>query len=545
MNGNGSLLIRNAQIVDGSGGPAFPGGVLVRGGRIAALTAPAAEAPEGCAVLDAGGRCLTPGFVDIHRHADLVALSPAFGEAELTQGITTCVSGNCGMSAGPCAPGREGALYSFLEPCLGRVPEGFAEGFASFGAYARRLAATPLRLNAGALVGSGTVRIAVKGFEPGPLSPSELDRAKGHIAEAMEEGALGLSFGLLYAPDCYNAADELIALAAEAGRGGGLVATHIRGEGDSLPASVAEVLSIAEQAGVPLHISHFKAASRACWGETFARTIDLIEDARARGQDVTCDVYPYTAGATMLMTLLPPAFLAGGTEAMLERLANGGERRRLKAELARVHDGWDNLALSLGWNSFVVSSAHAGGNRRHVGRSIEDIAASNAADAVDCLCDILLADGGTTGMVLHCMSPADVRRALALPWSMVVSDAIYPPSGLPHPRLWGAFPRVIREYVSGERALSLEQAVRKMSALPAARMGLADRGMVRPGLRADLLLFNPEHVADRATYAAPAQASAGMDLVLVGGAAAVRDGRLTGCRNGHYTGRAGFCDGRL
>lgn len=529
------ILLQNAAVVDGSGSEPYAADVLIADGTIARIGKLLAD--EETKTIDLKNRCLTPGFVDIHRHADLQALSPAFGAAELSQGILSCVSGNCGMSAAPCPPGREEALYGYLEPCLGKPP--VKAGFPSFAGYADALRAEALPLNMGAFVGNGAVRIAVKGFEPGPMTKMEMDRAKASIAEAMDAGAMGLSLGLMYSPECNYTAGELTALAGVAGKHGGIVAAHIRGEGASLESSVQEVIAIAEWAAVPLHISHFKAAGRSNWGGALRRAIGLIEAARSRGQDVTCDVYPYSAGATMLLTVLPPHYIAGGMAAALETLKSPIAREKLRAELSEPHADWDNLVLDLGWDRVVISYAAHPDNRSIIGCSIAQIAAERGRDEADCLCDILISEQGRAGMVMHSMSPDDVATVLALPYSLVASDSIYPPSGNPHPRLYGAFPRVLREFVREKRVLTLPQAVRKMTSMPAERVGLKYRGLIKPGYIADLLAFWQYAPADAATYEAPAQLARGIDYAFIGGREVIHEGVIQNSKYGKFLKRQG------
>ena len=520
------LRIRNLRIVDGTGRPPFAGDILIRDGMLEAV-GPLAGQPD-CETMDGAGLTAAPGFIDLHRHADLLAVRGEIGSAELPQGITTAINGNCGMSAAPCPAGVQDRLYPYLRPVLGEAPSGC---FPQYSEYAARLRQTPLPLGVGGYIGCGTVRIAVKGFDPAPMTAGELATARSMVIDAMAAGAVGLSLGLMYVPECHMPAPELIALMEEAGRAGGLVSAHIRGEGASLPQSVQEVLSLARQANVPLNISHLKAASRENWGQGLCRAIQSIEQARSAGQDVTADAYPYDAGATMLQTLLPPQFQGDA----LHILAQPAQRDALKLLLAHPGDGWDNLALSLGWQTAVVSAVAHEENMGCVGQSIADIATQQQRDPVDCLCDILLRDDGRTAMVLHSMSAQDVRTVLRLPWTMVVSDAIYPPGGQPHPRVYGAFPRVLRWALDG--LMPLEQAVRKMTALPARRAGLADRGQLRPGMRADLVLFEEASVSDRATYEQPRQTPVGILWVFIGGQAAVAQGRLLHNTLGNYTER--------
>jgi N-acyl-D-aspartate/D-glutamate deacylase len=524
------LIIRNANIVDGSGCEAYNADVLVDRGKIKDIGK--FEDTEALEKIDAAGRCLTPGFIDIHRHADLKALGGEFGPAELYQGITTCISGNCGMSAAPCAPGREEELYKYLEPCLGKRPENVR--FPYFSDYVRHLKGDKLPLNMGAYVGSGAVRIAVKGFDQSPMSRMDMDKAKAYVAEAMESGAMGLSMGIMYAPECSYSMEELAQIASEAGRYGGILVTHIRGEGDSLADSVAEVIEVAKRAEVSLNISHFKAAGRNNWGRNLDRAIGLIENARSHGQDVTCDVYPYEAGSTMLLTIIPPSFLSDGVEKALSRFDDKKERDRLRLELSRQHKDWDNLLLSLGWRSIVISSVNREENKCFIGKSVEEIARITCRDEVDCVCDLLQSEEGKVGMVIFSMSIDDVKKVMGLSYSMIISDSIYPPSGNPHPRLYGAFPRVISKFVLGSGTLTLQEAVKKMTSMPASRLGLRDKGLLKIGYAADMLLFSPENVMDTATYEDSARLAKGMDYVFIEGKAAIRDGSLTGSNMGKF-----------
>lgn len=517
-----NLIIRNALIVDGTGNPPFWGDVGVRDGYISRIGNLDGESAHKS--VDAERRFLTPGFIDIHRHADLKVFSPEFGRAELCQGITTCISGNCGMSAAPCSGGREDMLYGYLEPCLGKLGED--RSFKTFKEYAGSVGQRDLPLNVGNYVGSGTIRIAVKGFDPSPMSKSQMETAKGMVEEAMEAGAFGLSMGIMYSPECYYSTGEMAEIARIAGRHGGIMATHIRGEGDSLEESIAEVIDIAKRAEIPLHISHLKAAGRNNWGHSIYRAFELIEAARAGGQDVTCDVYPYEAGSTMLFTLIPPEILSGGVEGALEYLGTASGRDELRKALQRKHEGWDNLVLSLGWDKVIISSVSTDGNRRFVGLSVEEISGQMGCDEVDAVCNLLLSENGKVGIVIFSMSPEDVCEVMKRPYSMIISDSIYPPSGNPHPRLYGSFPRILSKYVREERVLTIEEAVRKMSSMPARRMGIENRGEIKAGFAADLLLFNLSEVADRATYENSVQLARGMDLVFLGGRVVLRENEI-------------------
>lgn len=524
------ILIQNAVIVDGTGSVPFLGDVAVKNGKVCSFGSLKGEKAH--KIVDAKGRYLTPGFIDIHRHADLKVFSEDFGRAELFQGITTCISGNCGMSAAPCAAGEEKTLYGYLEPCLGKPVNN--KTFVTFKEYVKQVEQLALPMNFGNYVGSGTVRIAVKGFNPSPMSFCEMETAKALVREAMEAGAFGLSMGIMYSPECNYSKEEMVEIAQVVGRQGGILVTHIRGEGDSMPNSVAEVIEIAEKAEIPLHISHLKAAGRNNWDSGVYRAFEMIEAVRSKGQDVTCDAYPYEAGSTMLITLIPPEFLTGGMENALEYLKTDTGRSKLRCELLRKHKNWDNLVLSLGWDKVVISSVNSEENQQFVGCSIAEIATKINCDEVDAVCNLLISEKGKVGMVIFSMSPDDVREVIKRPYSIIISDSIYPASGSPHPRLYGAFPRVLTKYVREEKILTIEEAVRKMSSMPAKRLRIDKRGQIKEGYHADLLLFHLSEIADNATYENPVQLSSGIYSAFVGGEVVLQNNQIVVIGNGSF-----------
>lgn len=528
--GNGrDLLIRNANIIDGTGKPAFAGDVLVRGGHIWAV-APHLEAPTAYA-LDAGGKVLAPGFIDLHRHCDFRALAPGFGRVELAQGITTALSGVCGMSAFPQVPARRREYEESLLPCLGRSPAGAALG--GLPAYHALLEQAALPLNLGTFVGAGAVKVFARGFADGPFTPGQMAIAVNQVSAALDAGAFGLSLGVMYTPECYSSAEEFARLAAPV-RGRGMVCAHIRGEGDTLVPSVREALRIARLAEVPLQISHFKAFGVRNWHDTIFRAIAEIEQARAAGQDVTVDFYPYCAGATTLFSIIPPQFLQQGQAQALRLLATADGKRRLRRALYAPVPGWDSAVLQLGLERIIISSVQKAAHLPFVGRSIaENCRALGVAEPADWIADLLVADGGQVGVLVNSMSQQDVDTVARLPYSMLISDSLYCAGGLPHPRLYGSFPRFLREYCLRRPVLSLEQAIAKMTGLPARRAGLAGRGEIKPGNWADLVLFDPALFIDKATFEAPEQLAAGMELVLVNGAVAWHSGAPASAPGGH------------
>lgn len=510
-------LFANATIVDGTGAPPFTGSVLLEGARIRDVLRGEAPPVADARVVDARGECLTPGFIDIHRHGDLAALKPGFGHMELAQGITSCVFGNCGMSPAPCAPENREALYALIEPCLGSRPD---LDFPSFDDYLRELRALPLPVGVTSLLGVGSLRIALRGMSDAPLTDAEISRMREAVAQALRAGAPGVSVGLMYAPECYGSAREYVALLGDVGALGGVVTAHIRGEGDALAHSVEEILSIARDAQTPLHISHFKSVGVHNWRREIYRAIERIDEARARGQDVTVDFYPYDAGATSLASMLPPSFVAGDLVGALRRLGEPGGAQALREAFARPTHGWDDLSRSLGWDRIVITSVRGEGHRALIGYSIADAARYyECYDACEFVAYLLHAENGRVGIINRSMCRDDIDAVARLPYSMLISDSLYEDGGSMHPRAWGSFPKLLREYVRERGILTLEQAIHKMTGMPARRMGFANKGRIAPGCDADLLLFDPQAFTDDARFECPARPSRGLTLAMVGGEA--------------------------
>jgi N-acyl-D-amino-acid deacylase len=344
--------------------------------------------------------------------------------------------------------------------------------------------------------------------------------------------------GLMYAPENYYSFDDLVELAKVLRRYGGVLATHIRGEGNNLISSINEVIKIAEKAQVPLHISHLKAAGRNNWGEKLQIAMETILKWRAKGMDITCDVYPYEAGSTSLFTLLPPSILEDGMEEMVKKLKDKDVRNWVKKELSLEHSDWDNLMYSLGWDSVVISSVNNEKNKLFIGKSIEEIAQNYGKDAVDCLLDLIVSENGKTGMVMFHMSPNDVRQVLKWENSIIVSDSLYPGKGLPHPRLYGSFTRVLAKYVRDEKLLTIEEAVRKMTSFPAWRMSIEDKGLIKEGYHADMVLFDIENIEDTATYIDPINYSKGFDYVFMSGKEVIVNDKINDVFYGKYMQRS-------
>lgn len=515
------LVLLNGRVLDGTGAPDFPADLGIKDGRIAAIgRLGEAEARER---VDLAGLTVCPGFVDVHTHSDALPFDDDPLPAKILQGVTTEVTGNCGSSTFPVAEATRHLLQEHHTGLFGRLPWDWSD----LRGYAERVQERGLLSNLAPLVGHGTLRVAVMGFERRAPRAEELATMRRLLAEALEQGAVGLASGLVYAPGMYAETGELVALASELRRAGRPYASHIRNETAALFDAVAEAITIGERNDVPVQVSHLKAAGQGNKGRA-GELLALLEAARARGVEVTADAYPYTAASTTMAALLPPWCHEGGRAKLLERIVEPAARERLKREFAEGLPGWQNFAAATGWEAIIVASAE---NPDYLGRSIAELSERLGLDPVDTFCRVLLEEHGTPTVVLHWAAEADVRAILAHPLVMIGSDAIIA-RGRPHPRTWGTFPRVLGHYARDVGLFSQAEAVRKMTSLPARKFQLWDRGLIRPGLAADLVIFDPATVNDRATFEAPEQPPVGLPHVLVNGVFTVRDGVFTGVRAG-------------
>ena len=498
------LSIRGGELADGTGSPLRRADLGVTGGIVTVL--PPGASATATRVHDATGQVVTPGFVDAHTHSDLTTLSglgEARAHAALRQGVTVEICGNCGHSA-------------------------FPQPYADFAAFARAHQAHGRANHLVSLVGHGTLRGSVVGPDDRAATPGELAAMGRLLDDALTAGAAGLSSGLIYTPGSYADTAEVTALATVAARHRKPYVTHLRDEMSQVEAALDEAVRIARDSGAALHVSHHKTAGRYAWGGT-ARTLPLLERLRADGMDVTCDVYPYTAGSTGLAAMLPPWAHDGGPARLLERLGDPAARERMRRSIAEGVPGWENTVGNGGWDR--ISVAGAARHPQLQGRTVADIAAERGADPVDAVAELLLAEDGDVTIISHSMREDDVRRVLSTPFAMIGSDGV-PTSGLPHPRWAGTFARVLGHYTRDLGLLSLPEAVRRMSGATTARFGLTGRGVVRDGAAADLVVLDPATVADRATFAEPLLPPVGVQLVVVDGTVVVRDGAVTGARPG-------------
>ena len=518
------LKIEGATVVDGTGRPGARADVGIRDETIVAVGDLSRE--RAGSQLHAAGKVVTPGFIDMHSHSDWRLWDNRRAESKIRQGVTTEVVGNCGFSPAPVSAQFREEVRSFALYVAG----GMDFSWRSVGDWLTAFDRGGTALNVIQLVGHGTLRIAAMGFARRVPTADELTAMQRLMADAMDQGAWGLSTGLIYAPGSYASTGEIVDVARMAARYRGFYASHIRGEGATLLAAVREAIQVGREGELPVQISHIKAAGRPNWGRV-ADALALVDAARADGLDVMADVYPYTASSTTLRTLLPDWALEGGIPAMLERLRDADTRARIRAALESP-DGGERLLDRIGWENIMIS--YCTRRKDAEGKRLSEIAAARGLDPIEAVFELLRDEGGAASMILFQLDEADLRHALVHPHVVIGSDgsALAPygelGAGKPHPRSYGTFPRVLGPYVREHRLLNLAQAVHKMTGLPARRLGLKDRGEIRPGARADLVVLDPRRVADVATYEDPHRYPVGIEHVLVNGRFVVKAGEHTG-----------------
>lgn len=519
------LIIMNGRIVDGTGNPWFYGDVAIRGDRIIKVgrVGPARARRR----INARGLVVAPGFIDMLGQSELNLLVDPRAESKVFQGITTEITG-------------EGASAAPLNDYILKENEPFFKHFQitadwrTLDEYFARLERSRIAINLATYVGATQVRQYVLRDENRAPTPPELDEMRRLVAQAMEDGAVGLSTSLVYAPAFYAKTEELIELAKVAAHYGGVYATHMRNESNSIMPALDEAIRIGNEANIPVEIFHLKMAGKPNWGK-MGDVIARIEDARARGLDITADQYPYVAGATSLGANVPPWAHEGGTAKFLERLQDPPTREKLKQEMRAPSTNWENFYLGAGGGEgILVSSVLNRELAKYEGKRLNQVAKTMGKnDELDALFDLLIADNGQTGMVVFLMSEEDVKLAIRQPWVSIGVDhgavALTGPlaEGRAHPRGYGSFPRILSRYVRGEKVLSLEDAIRKMTSLAANRVHLIDRGLLKPGYFADVVVFDPKEVRDSATFEDPNRLSIGMRYVIVNGGMVVFAGKQT------------------
>ena len=508
-----TLLIKNGTVVDGSGAPGVMADVALEGDRIAAIGPNLAG--EATRTIDARGLMVAPGFIDIHSHSDLVYHTCPSAESKVRQGVTTEVVGMCGFSPAPIAPGRADMVRDWIGG-IGDKPPATWQTFTEYLDHVRGLG---LSVNVVQFAGHGALRLATAGAENRPVTPDEQKQMERHLDDAMDAGAFGYSTGLVYAPSVFSSTEELVALARSMAKKKGLYFSHIRGEAGTLEPALAEAIRIGEEAGVPVQVAHVKASGRENWGK-MDRALRMFDAARARGVDVTGDVYPYPAGSTKMDSLLPGWMQDGGIAKLLERLADPKARERAIRECLVDGERWGTASGATGWDEIMVATC----SRPELeGLHLAEVARRTGREPAQAMMDLVLSEKAGVSMVSFSQSEENVATATSYAHAMIGSDSLSlhagpgPHRGKPHPRSYGTFPRVLGRYVRERRLFSWETAIHKMTGMPAGKLRLKERGLLRPGYAADLAMFDPATVQDEATFTDPHQHPTGMPYVIVNG----------------------------
>jgi N-acyl-D-amino-acid deacylase len=526
------ILIRHGQVIDGTGAPGYAADIAIRDGRIAAIGALGdARARQ---VIDANGMVVTPGFIDMLDQSGRALLVDGHAPSKIFQGVTTLITGE-GQSVAPLNDTIINEEGSGTKPVWRTLDE-----------YFQRLQGQGIAVNFGTYVGAATARAMVIGYGDRQPTADELKRMQAIVASAMRDGAFGVSTALQYPPATFSTTPELIALAKTAASYGGIYATHMRSEGDAEMAALEETFEIARSAHIPVEIFHLKVAGHRNWG-SMARVIAKIGAARAEGLDIGADTYAYTAWGNDLASFIPPWAHAGGSAKLLERLEDPQTRARIEEDMRTPSDAWSNDWLEVpGPHAVEITSVEDPSLKNLEGRRLDDIAQSWHEKPIDALLDILIKDRAATDVAVFGMAQPDVTLALKQPWMSVCDDAsAQAPTGPlgeghPHPRAYAAFSRIITTYVREKHALTLPEAIHKMTALPAQRMGLAQRGVIKEGMWADLAIFATAKLRAPATFENPKQLAQGMSYVLVNGVPVVANGKMTQALPGRVLRGPGF-----
>lgn len=510
------LVFRNARVLDGTGAPWFRADVAVKDGFVAKVGKVETESLKD---IDASGKYVSPGFIDAHSHSDLPLVVNPTADSKVMQGVTVEVIGQCGSSGAPRNMGLREQEDETAREAGADIPQ-----WTDMASYLDVLESQGVSLNVVPLAGHGTVRRQVMGSEKREPTPEELEQMKRLVAESMEQGAFGMSSGLIYIPGTYAKTGEVIELAKVASRYGGIYFTHIRNESDRLLEALEEAIHIGFEAGLPVQVSHFKVMGQPNWGMV-KQSIAMVEKARADGLDITADQYPYIASSTGLGATIPSSTWTGNPRSP-ERFRDPVERKKI-LEAYRARGNWDKIQ--------IASLSHPE-DQQFIGKTVEEVGKIQGIPSEEAALGLMERNGGVVQIVNFAMCENDVRMVMSQPWIMAGSDGrafnAATPKGQPHPRSYGTFVRILGRYVREYKVLRLEEAVRKMTSLPAMRLGLQDRGLVREGMRADLVMFDADTVLDNATFTDPHRYPSGIDYVLVNGQIVVENGKHNGERPG-------------
>jgi N-acyl-D-amino-acid deacylase len=534
------LVIQGGRIVDGTGGPSYLGDVGIRGARIVYIGPPRPMRAK--QVIDAHGQAVSPGFVNMLSQAQESMIVDGREESDLYQGVTLEVMGE-GDSMGPLTDqmaARNESRESDIK---------YPINWRTLGQYLQARERAGTSLNIASFVGATTVRDFVLGEGDVQPSPEQLQRMRALVRQAMEEGALGVSSALIYTPATFAKTDELAALAAEAGMCGGIYITHMRSEGDRLLEAVDETISIARQSGAPAEIYHLKAGGKSNWPK-LDEVIAKVTSARKSGVRITADMYTYTAGGTGLDAAMPPWVREGGLEAWTQRMQSPEVRARVAKEMDDPHAGYENLYLKAGPDGMILAAFKSEKLKPLTGKSLTEVANMRHESPEDTAMDLVIEDGSRVGVIYFVMSEDNVRKESMLPWMSFGSDGEAPsPEGIflkssAHPRAYGNFARLLAKYVRTDKAVTLQDAIHRLTALPAANLSLKDRGLLKEGYFADIVVFDPNNIQDHSTYVKPHQLASGVKDVIVNGQLALSDGIATGAHSGQFVRGRAWADGK-
>lgn len=525
------LVIKNGTVIDGSGQPGHVADVAIRNGKIAKIGASLSATAE--KTIDAKGRVVSPGFIDMLSWACGPIVYDGTVPSVVQQGITTAIFGE-GWSMGPVNDNVKKGMAGWWQEY--NIPYDWS----TLAEYMQRIEQQGTSVNIASYVGATTLRMYAVGFEDRKASEPELQQMKDLLRKEMQAGAMGLASSLVYTPAFYADTHELVELAKVVAEFDGVYASHIRGEGSDLLKALDEFITICEQAGVRGEIYHLKAAGKENWNK-LDKALAMIEAAQKRGVRITADIYPYTAGATGLDAMMPPWSKDGGSDALIRRLQDRSTRAKIKKEILTSFEGWENFYWMAGGGQGILLSYLSDKNKELQGKSLAEAAKLRGSnDELEFLCDLLISENGGGGGIYFLMSDENVAKKMRLPWiSFDTDEDAYRPTGLmgrrhPHPRAYGTFPRILGKYVRDENVISLEDAIHRMSGMAAEIVGLNKRGLLKQGYAADVVIFDPQTVADKATYTNPHQFSEGIDYVLVNGTVVGESGKHTGAKPGRF-----------
>jgi len=505
------LIFKNAKIIDGTGSPWYYGDIGIKNDKIKKIGKLSDKLSE--RVIDVERKVISPGFIDMHTHSDLMILDDPLIEAKVRQGITTDLLGQDGVAAAPLHEDYISPWKKNIAGLNGTPP--IEWDWRTTEDYLNKIAENNPSYNLATLAPHGNIRMEVIGLDDRLATDDELEEMKKVLRQSLDEGAVGLSTGLIYPPCSFADMRELEALCTVIAEYGAPLVIHQRSEGDEILESMDELIDMMKRCGAHLHFSHLKNCGKDNWHKT-PKVLEKIDQARADGLEVTFDQYPYTAGSTMLSAILPPWAHAGGSEKMLDRLEDKSLRERIINEMATALPGWDSMSKWAGWNGIQITSVVTEKNKKYVGKTIEEISElSNGKDCAEIALDLILEEKNDVGMIDYVIDEESIRKIIAHPAGTIGSDGLL--GGEPHPRAYGSYPRILRKYVREEQVTSLEEMIRRMTSQPARIIGMNDRGVIREGLKADLVVFDPKEISDNATFDKPRQYNDGIDFVVVNG----------------------------